>query len=233
MKKMSRKWISVLLVFCMLVSMIVVTPVVSWAGELPEAVTLVAYPEQDYQFFERVSTKASELKTSNKSVVSIKQVKQKDTSLGRYYLYLKAKKPGTATVSVKLKGKTYKTKVTVRKYVNPVQSVKIGSSSVSGSKFNSASIVNLSYGKFANKKVKTTVVLKKGWKLDEYYYWDSKQQKGSMLPGFEYFPKGEQEGRTVINGQKVAVKGGKGFEILIPAINEKSGLMEYVSLVLK
>lgn len=233
MRKMGRKWISVLLAFCMLVSMIVVTPVVTWARELPETVTLVAYPEQDYQFFNRISTKASELKTSNKSVVSIKQIKQKDTSFGKYYLYLKAKKPGTAVVSVKLKGKTYKTKVIVKKYVNPVQSVKIGSTSVSGSKFNSASVVNLSYGKFANKKVKTTVVLKKGWKLDDYYYWDSKQQKGSMLPGFEYFSKGEQEGRTVINGHKIPVKGGKGFEILITAVNEKSGMTEYVSLVFK
>lgn len=33
----------------------------------------VAYSERDYQFFERISTKASELNTSNKSVVSIKQ----------------------------------------------------------------------------------------------------------------------------------------------------------------
>lgn len=65
----------------------------------------VAYPERDYQFFERISTKASELNTSNKSVVSIKQVKQKDTSFGKYYLYLKAQKPGTAVVSVKLKEK--------------------------------------------------------------------------------------------------------------------------------
>ena len=96
-------------------------------GALPESVTLVAYPERDYQFFERISTKASELNTSNKSVVSIKQVKQKDTSFGKYFLYLKAQKPGTAVVSVKLKGKTYKTKVIVKKYVNPVQSVKIGS----------------------------------------------------------------------------------------------------------
>ncbi|MCI6303830.1 MAG: hypothetical protein MR652_11875 [Blautia sp.] len=109
---MSRKWVSVLLAFCMLVSMTVVSPVVTWAGALPESVTLVAYPERDYQFFERISTKASELNTSNKSVVSIKQVKQKDTSFGKYYLYLKAQKPGTAVVSVKLKGKTYKTKVT-------------------------------------------------------------------------------------------------------------------------
>ena len=69
--------------------------------------------------------------------------------------------------------------------------------------------------------------------MDDYYYWNSKQQSGAMLPGFEYFLKGEQEGKTVINGHKISVKGGKGFEILIPAINEKSGLMEYVSLGLK
>lgn len=234
-RRMERKWISVLLVFCMLVSVIVVMPVVTWAGELPASVTLVAYPEHDYQFFERVSTKASQFKTSDKSIVSVKQKKTYDEYCGKcyYYLYLKAQNPGTATVSVKLKDKTYKTKVTVKKYVNPVQSVKIGGTSVSGSRFNSASIVNLSYGKFASKKVKTTVVLKNGWKLDEYYYWDSKQQKGFMLPGFEYFPKGEQEGRIVINGHKVPVKGGKGFEILISAINEKSGMTEYVSLMFR
>ena len=232
---MRKKVFSILLVFCMLFSMIMMTSVVTQAGELPESVTLVAYPEHDYQFFERVSTKASDLKTSNKSVVSIKQAKQKDTYLGKYcyYLYLKAQKPGTATVSVKLKGKTYTTKVIVKKYVNPVKSVKIGSTSVSGSKFNSSSVVNLSYGKFAGTKLKTTVVLKKGWKLDKYYYYDKKQQCAVWLPGFEYFQKGDLEGRTTINGHKISVKGGKGFEILIPATNEKSGITEYVSVILK
>lgn len=232
---MRKKVFSILLVFCMLFSMIMMTSVVTQAGELPESVTLVAYPEHDYQFFERVSTKASDLKTSNKSVVSIKQAKQKDTYLGKYcyYLYLKAQKPGTATVSVKLKGKTYTTKVIVKKYVNPVKSVKIGSTSVFGSKFNSSSVVNLSYGKFAGKKLKTTVVLKKGWKLDKYYYYDKKQQCAVWLPGFEYFQKGDLEGRTTINGHKISVKGGKGFEILIPATNEKSGITEYVSVIFK
>ena len=70
---MSRKWGSVLLAFCMLVSMTVVSPVVTWAGGVAGVGDTVAYPERDYQFFERISTKASELNTSNKSVVSIKQ----------------------------------------------------------------------------------------------------------------------------------------------------------------
>ena len=229
-KKMSKKCLSVLLAFCMLVSLITAAPVMTWAKQtpdIPKSATFVAYPEHGYQPLARIPSKASSLKTSNKSVVSVvKQSKISDKDIGtHYYIYLKAQKPGTATVSVKFKGKTYKTRVTVKKYVNPIQSVKIGSTSVSGSKFNSSSIVNLSYAKFANKKVKTTVTLKKGWKLDTDFY--------LKTPVVEYFQKNDLEGKPVKNGSKIPVKGGKGFEILVTAINEKTGLIEYISLVLK
>lgn len=230
--KLRRKLGSVLLSFCLLISMMAMSSVSAWAvtTDIPKSVTVIAYPEHEYQFFARSDVKASSLKSSDRSVVSIKQEKGE---YGLYYFYLKAQKPGSASVSVKIGGKTYKTKVTVTKYVNPVKSVKIGSTSVSGSKFNSSSTVYLSYGKFANKKVKTTVDLKKGWELESFYMFDDASNKGVSVPGFEYFPKGKSEGTAVKNGGRVPVKGGKGFEILISAINQKSGVKEYLYVTFK
>ena len=230
--KLRKKLGSVLLSFCLLISMVAMSSVSAWAAttDIPKSVTVIAYPEHEYQFFARSDVKASSLKSSDRSVVSIKQEKG---DYGLYYFYLKAQKPGSASVSVKIAGKTYKSKVTVTKYVNPVKSVKVGSTSVSGSKFNSSSTVYLSYGKFANKKLKTTVELKKGWKLDSFYIFDAASSKGESVPGFEYFLKGKSEGIAVKNGGKVPVKGGKGFNILISAINQKSGVTEYLSVTFK
>ena len=116
------------------------------------------------------ATKVAGLKSSNKAVVTAKLSKSTyGTSQTYYTIQAVPKKAGTATVSFKCQGKTYKIKVTVKKYVNPVKSVKIGATTVSGSRFKSSSETSLSYAKFAEKKVKTTVTLAKGWKLGELY----------------------------------------------------------------
>lgn len=229
MRKTRKKLISVLVVLSMLLSMLATTPATArtvWVS-VPKSATLVAYPEHEYQFFTNVSVKPSELKTSDKSIVSIREKTKKGGFYSGYYIWLKAQRAGTATVSMKLKGKIYKTKVTVKKYINPVKSVKIGNTVLSGAKFNSASVINLSYAKFANKKVKTTVALKKGWKLDKFYNGET------FKPGIEYFPKGEEEARSIVNGGRIPVKGGKGFQIYISAINQKTGEYEYISVMLK
>lgn len=62
---------------------------------------------------------------------------------------------------------------------------------------------------------------------------DAASSKGESVPGFEYFLKGKSEGIAVKNGGKVPVKGGKGFNILISAINQKSGVTEYLSVTFK
>ena len=115
------------------------------------------------------------------------------------------KKEGTAAVSMKIGGKTCTTNVTVTKYVNPVKSVKFGNNFISGSKFNRSSRISLFYAKFAGKKVKTNITLKKGWKLSRFYF-RNRQNKYQWNNGFEYFP---QEGKDTTEG--IGIANGKKF----------------------
>ena len=194
MKKTSKTLLSFLLAFGMILSMFAVTSTTSWAADehVPASATLVAYPKPATESLAFLSSKVSGLKSSNKAVVTAKLSKSTYGTSQTYYTILAVpKKAGTATVSFKCQGKTYKIKVTVKKYVNPVKSVKIGATTVSGSRFKSSSETSLSYAKFAEKKVKTTVTLAKGWKLGELYiYSGNNPANGSMKPAIEYMQRG-------------------------------------------
>lgn len=173
--------------------MFVVTSATGWAADehVPASATLVAYPKPATESLASLSSKVSGLKSSNKAVVTVKLSKSTYGTSQTYYTILAVpKKAGTATVSFKCQGKTYKIKVTVKKYVNPVKSVKIGATTVPGSRFKSSSETDFSYAKFAGKKVKTTVTLTKGWKLDKLYiYSGNNPANGSMKPAIEYLQK--------------------------------------------
>ena len=76
MNKISKKLLSLLVVFSMIFSMFAMTSVTTFAEEkLPQTITLVAYPKATPEFLTSLSSKASALKTSNTSVVSVKQTK--------------------------------------------------------------------------------------------------------------------------------------------------------------
>lgn len=187
---------------------------------VPSKTTITIYPSKDTnmrginknkQYLCSVPKKATSLKTTNKTVVVLKQE-------AGYTIYLIPKKAGTATVSFKYNGKTYKTQVSVKKYVNPITSVKIGSITIAGSKFKSSSNLTLNYAKFANKKVKTTVKLAKGWKLNY---------------GLDYLQNSWMRSEMVKNGGVIPVKGGKGFQIIFSATNTKTGQEETFYLIFK
>lgn len=234
MNKISKKLLSLLVVFSMIFSMFAMTSVTTFAEEkLPQTITLVAYPKATPEFLTSLSSKASALKTSNTSVVSVKQTKYTYGSQAYYRISLVPKKAGTTTVSLKCKGKTYKTKVTIKKYINPVKSVKIGTTSIASSKFNSSATTRLSYTKFGSKNVKTTVSLKSGWKLEELYIFKGDPRKGSMKPAIEYMQKGWMRSESVANGSKIPVKGGKGFKIMFTAKNTASGVNERFTIELR
>ena len=194
MKKISKKLLSFLLAFGMILSMFAVNSATIQAADehVPASATLVAYPKPAIESLASLSSKVSGLKSSNKAVVTVKLSKSTYGTSQTYYTILAVpKKAGTATVSFKCQGKTYKIKVTVKKYVNPVKSVKIGTTTVSGSRFKSSSETSLSYAKFAGKKIKTAVTLAKGWKLQELYiYSGNNPANGSMKPAIEYLQKG-------------------------------------------
>ena len=208
MKKTSKKLLSFLLAFGMILSMFAVTSATGWAADehVPASATLVAHPKPATESLASLSSKVSGLKSSNKAVVTVKLSKSTYGTSQTYYTILAVpKKAGTATVSFKCQGKTYKIKVTVKKYVNPVKSVKIGATTVPGSRFKSSSETGLSYAKFAGKKVKTTVTLAKGWMRSE----------------------------SVANGSKIPVAGGKGFRIMFTAVNSKTGIKERITIELR
>lgn len=237
MKKTSKTLLSFLLAFGMILFMFAVTSATGWAADehVPASATLVAYPKPATESLASLSSKVSGLKSSNKAVVTAKLSKSTYGTSQTYYTILAVpKKAGTATVSFKCQGKTYKIKVTVKKYVNPVKSVKIGATTVSGSRFKSSSETSLSYAKFAEKKVKTTVTLAKGWKLGELYiYSGNNPANGSMKPAIEYMQKGWMRSESVANGGKIPVAGGKGFRIMFTAVNSKIGIREYMTIMLK
>jgi len=111
--------------------------------------------------------------------------------------------------------------------------VKIGTTSIASSKFNSSATTRLSYTKFGSKNVKTTVSLKSGWKLEELYIFKGDPRKGSMKPAIEYMQKGWMRSESVANGSKIPVKGGKGFKIMFTAKNTASGVNERFTIELR
>ena len=232
MKKTSKKLLSFLLAFGMILSMFAVTSATGWAADehVPASATLVAYPKPATESLASLSSKVSGLKSSNKAVVTVKLSESTYGTSQTYYTILTVpKKAGTATVSFKCQGKKYKIKVTVKKYVNPVKSVKIGATTVPGSRFKSSSET-----KFAGKKVKTTVTLAKGWKLDKLYiYSGNNPANGSMKPAIEYLQKGWMRSESVTNGSKIPVAGGKGFRIMFTAVNSKTGIKERITIELR
>lgn len=175
-----------------------------------------------------VPSKVTSLKSSKKSVATVTQ--SKAAGSGRF-IYVNLKKAGTTTISFKYKSKTYKTKITVKKYVNPVSSVKIGSTTLSSSTFKNSSEASLKYSKFANKKVKVSVKLKPGWKLVR-----SMMQDGWVVstgPYFDYALSGWLKSAQVRNNSKIKITGGKGAYIFFGAVNTKTNQYEDFAIALK
>ena len=115
MKKTSKKLLSFLLAFGMIIAMFAVTSATGWAADehVPASATLVAYPKPATESLASLSSKVSGLKSSNKAVVTVKLSKSTYGTSQTYYTILAVpKKAGTATVSFKCQGKTYKIKAT-------------------------------------------------------------------------------------------------------------------------
>ena len=86
MKKTSKKLLSFLLAFGMILSMFAVTSAAGWAADehVPASATLVAYPKPATESLASLSSKVSGLKSSNKAVVTVKLSKYPPTALHRH-----------------------------------------------------------------------------------------------------------------------------------------------------
>ena len=78
-------------------------------------------------------------------------------------------KAGTAIISYRVNGKTYKTKFTARKYACPLTYIKFGSTTMTANKFKKTDEIHLSYRKYAKKNQKISVKPAKGWKIKGIY----------------------------------------------------------------
>ena len=195
---------------------------------LPEKEIVTMYPNQlratcylggTYNSNGEIGKKAKKVKvtatSSNARVASVKVTKLSD---GATIIYTEPKKAGTTTIKVTANGKTYRTKVTVKKYVNPVSSIKIGKTTIKGATFNKTNAYTLKYSKFANKKMNVKINLKKGWKL---------------LWGVGYAKKGWQKNDSIKNGAALKISGGKGFVISGLVKNTKTGQEESIAVYFK
>ena len=159
------------------------------------------------------SKKVSNVKSSNKKVLTVKQVKEQG---GGYFLNFTTKKSGTSTVSFKAKvnGKTYtyKCKVTVRKYENPFKTLEFNSQNYASNFKNTnktSSIVKLKMG-----VGKLNIVPKKNWKI-------SKIEMHSVLRGKRYIT--AIKNGAVIDSTEIGTRG-IFHSILITMRNTKTGI---------
>lgn len=216
MKKTMKKLIALVTVFVMLLTVIPVFAAGQYCIYGDDTVSAVFYPNQKMynQYFGNVgSEKKIQVKSSNSKVgVCITEKYEYG-----YNLYFKAKRPGTTTLTIKVGNETKKVKAIVANYTNPVSSIELGNTKISGSKFNKADKITTSYAKYANKKVKINVTGKKGWKV---LYVD-------------YLKKGWRKTERVKNGAKLPVNGGTGYIVMVTLENEKTGLQEIIQMTLK
>ena len=194
-----------------------------WISVQPEQ-DLTLYPAKDKRNTQAViltNRKATGLKSSNTDVLTVSQ--KRDGAF--MHIYATLKKAGTATVSCKINGKTYETKITVRKYVCPVSYVKLDSSKLKNTKFKSTSIGVLSNAKFKDKYVKFFIKPAVGWKITgNAPFLDIIYQKNCgdvTLPGF------------IGNDSPFLANGYKGSRIEVTLQNTKTGQTETIHVLLK
>ena len=78
-----------------------------------------------------------------------------------YYYYLLPQKPGKPKITIKTTEGSGLLNWQFLKYKNPISSLKLGSTTIKGSKFDKKDCITLSYKKYANKNLKIKVVPKK------------------------------------------------------------------------
>ena len=172
MKKAVKRLLVLFLALTFIVTDFAVAPVTAQAAGTPKfhkSIALMKGDEIGHVIRNSVrSDKVLELKSSKPSVVSVKKMPFRDD----YTITMKAKKTGTSIVSFKVKrknGKTYsfKSKVTVHNYTNPLSVCKFGRKDYKKS-FDKKTMVPVAKG--YPKKAKVSITAKKGYKIDAIYY---------------------------------------------------------------
>lgn len=170
---------------------------------------LMMYQKTWLGFFASGVDKVKSVKNSNPSVAEV--------SAEYGSIYAAPKKTGKTVITATDGKITKKCTLKVKKYENPVASVKVGNKTVPGSKFDADAYRVLNYSQFANKRKKITFNLKKGWSVQEVYYAQSGWMKSEDMQ----------------NGEIIKIKGGKGFQVGAVVVNDKTGQREDLLLWFK
>ena len=220
MKKVLKQILTLSLVLIMVLSAIPVQAANTESSLLKQTITLYSGKSNKIPFFNQSYLNFGYIDTKNTSVsVTVRNPAIAKVEAKNYGVYAYPKKAGKTLVTVKIGNKTRKCALTVKDYVNPVASVKVGNTTISGKKFDTDPYRVISYSKFANKKTKVTFTLKKGWSF--------------QYDGISYFQKTWQMSEDVKNGSAVPVKGGSGFKIMTAVVNDKTGQVEHLLLWFK
>lgn len=155
-----------------------------WAmgGDFDDGIVYAGQPDIGFAVYDQnsrndLTATVTAAKSSNTSVLQIRKHKYNS----EYYYDTTALKVGTATVTLKFKlpeggYKTIKKKITVKKYPNPMSSLKVLGKSVSLKKYKYT---------FEQKTSKTSVSVKaavrNGWKISDAYGWIIKFRNGNPV----------------------------------------------------
>lgn len=163
--------------FCMLVltitNLAIAPATVQAAGKLKfaKSITLMKGQEVGYGIMNFAKTdKVVKVKSSNKKVVSVKSEKSPEGY--DYTINMKAKKAGTSTITLTVKRKsgkryTFKTKVRVYNYANPLKKCTFGETDYT-KRFDKNYSTNVPLKTAKTEKI--NAVAKKGYKIIGIYY---------------------------------------------------------------
>ena len=159
--------------------------------------------------------------TQSRKLGTVKSTKRSD---GYTWYYFYPAKAGNTTITVVAKDKlsgskaeTTKYPFTIVKYQNPVSSVKIRNTNISGNKLNKTDRLYLSYSKYSRQNNTLKITAKKGWALRSLVAFD---KSGNQL--------------NIEEIKKFKAFGGKGNYILkAEFFNEKRQTSELIEIVFK
>ena len=220
MKKVLKQILTLSLIFIMVLSALPVQAANSESSLTKQIVTLYPGKSNKITLFNSRYLNLGNIDTRNNSVsVTVRNPAIAKVEANNSGVFAYPKKVGKTLVTVKAGNITRKCALTVKEYVNPVTSVKVGNTTISGKKFDTDPYRVISYSKFANKKAKVTFNLKKGWSF--------------QYDAISYFQKTWQKSEDVKNGSIVPIKGGSGFQIMTAVVNDKTGQVEHLLLWFK
>ena len=220
MKKVLKQILTFSLIFIMVLSAVPVQAANPESSLTKQIVTLYPGKSNKITLFNGSYLSLGNLDTRNTSVAAtVRNSSIATVEANNYGVIAYPKKVGKTLLTVKAGNTTRKYTLTVKDYVNPVASVKVGNTTISGKKFNTDPYRVISYSRFANKKTKITFNLKKGWSL--------------QYDGISYFRDGWAKSDDYKNGSAVSIKGGAGLKIMTTVVNDKTGQVEHLLLWFK